>query len=102
MGKVSFAFFVLLVAATIGMGQATGSISGTVTVDQSTALHGAEVHIIQLKLSAETDDAGNYQFTDVPTGRYTVLVHKEGFADQSRIVDVASAGAVRADFRLTI
>ena len=35
-------------------------------------------------------------------GRYTILVHNEGFADASKIVDVAANGVVTADFKLQI
>ena len=102
MTKVLFAFLFLVFASYVSFAQTTGNISGTVMISDSTVLHGAEVHILQLKRSVQTDDSGNYQLNDLPPGRYTVLVHKEGFADVSKIVDVASGSSVKADFQLTI
>ena len=101
MTRFVFASLFLLFGAALSFSQSAGSISGTVTIDDS-VLHGAEVHILQLKRSAQTDEVGKYQFTDLPPGRYTVLVHKEGFSDSSRIVDLAAGAAAQADFQLTL
>ncbi len=99
--KVFFASLFLLFGNLFSIAQSTGGISGTVTIGDSAILHGAEVHVLQLKRAVQTDAEGKYQFTDIPPGRYTILVHKEGFSDASRIVDVTAAG-VQADFQLTI
>ena len=104
MTRIFHAFIFLLSIATLAIAQtAAGSISGTVTIGgDSAVLHGAEVHILQLKRSAQTDEEGKYQLADIPPGRYTVLVHKEGFSDLSRIIDIPSGAALQADFQLTI
>ena len=81
----------------------TASISGNVTYGgDDTPLHDATVQIVQLKQNTVTDDSGNYRFENVPAGRYTILVHIEGFADASKIVDVRSNGASAIDFKLQI
>jgi iron complex outermembrane receptor protein len=47
--------------------QAGARISGRVTyTENQTPLHGAEVRIVQLNLSTETDDQGNYKFENLP------------------------------------
>jgi iron complex outermembrane receptor protein len=103
MKRLLFSAFVSLIFASAIFAQAaTGSVSGTITIDDSTVLHDAEVQILQLKLSVQTDDAGNYTIPNLPPGRYTVLVHKEGFADSSRAVEVAAGADTKADFRLEI
>ncbi len=102
MKKILFASLFLLIASALSYGQATGNVSGTVTIGGSTVLHGAEVHILAIKRSAQTDETGKYQFADVPPGRYTILVHKEGFADSSKTVDIPAGGGVQADFELAI
>ena len=87
----------------IAAAQSTGTVSGTVTLtDAASALHDAEVHILQLKRSVRTDDAGKYVIADVPPGRYTILVHSEGFSDASKTVEVVAGGNVQANFQLTI
>ncbi|HVF29733.1 MAG TPA: TonB-dependent receptor [Pyrinomonadaceae bacterium] len=92
----------LSITSSFSFAQGTGSISGTVTLNDSSVLHDAEVHIIQLKRSVRTGDDGKYRIADVPPGRYTILVHSEGFADSSKSIDVTGAADVVADFQLSI
>ena len=101
MSRVLLAFLILIVSSAFSFAQATGSVAGTVTVNES-VLHGAEVHILQLKRAVQTDDSGNYELAGIPPGRYTILVHKEGFADASKTVDVTAGSRIQADFRLTL
>ena len=97
-----FLIFIILSATVFGSAQ-TASISGNVTYGGgNTPLHDASVMIVQLKLSTVTDDSGNYLFENVPAGRYTILVHIEGFADASKIVEVAASGTKTIDFKLEI
>src|SRR5687767_5629714 len=94
---------VVLIIFSITAFAQTGKISGKVTYsDDNTALHDASVQIIQLRQTTVTDTEGNYTFENVPPGRYTVLVHIEGFADTSKVVDVAAGGAYAVDFRMQI
>ncbi len=99
-------FFLIIFISIFSAGYAsaqTASISGNVTYGgDNTPLHDASVKIVQLKQTTVTDDAGNYRFENVPAGRYTILVHIEGFADASKIVDVRNDGAVTADFKLQL
>lgn len=80
----------------------TGKITGKITYDaDDRILHGASVKIVQTRQTTVTDDNGVYEFTGLPPGRYTVLVHQEGFADAVKTVDVTTAGAT-ADFQMQI
>ena len=70
--------------------QNSGSVRGTVTSSiNGSALHGATIEIKNLRRSVQTDDQGTYQFADVPAGTHTLVVHIEGFSDQTRTVTVA-------------
>lgn len=81
----------------------TGRISGNVSYGDNTALHDASVQIVQLKRTVLTDDAGNYSFENVPFGRYTILVHIDGFADATKIVQLSvGTAALTQDFQLQI
>ena len=80
----------------------TGKISGKVTYGDGVALHDASVEIVQSKASVTTDADGNYEFTNIATGRYTLLVHLEGFTDATSSVTVAAGSTATADFRLQI
>lgn len=79
-------------------------ITGRVTFGgDDSVLHQASVQIVQLKRSTVTDDNGNYEFANVPPGRYTISVHQEGFGDAAKtIVLAAGATAMTADFQLQL
>ncbi len=102
MKKSLIATFIFLTAGLSCLAQGTGTISGRVTLADSTVLHDADVQIVQLKRSTHTDAEGNYQFTNLPPGRYTILVHMEGFADATKTVSVTGGAAVQANFQLAI
>lgn len=102
MTKFSLPFLFLLIASTFAFAQSATTISGTVTISDSTPLHDAEVRLVQLNRSAKTDEDGKYQLTDIPPGRYTILVHLEGFADATRTVNVSAGNPLQADFQLNI
>lgn len=79
----------------------TGSITGVVKYGDN-ALHDARVNITQTGQTTLTDEAGRYSFTGVAPGRYTIVVHLEGFSDASQVVDVASGSSLSIDFQLQI
>ena len=81
----------------------TSTISGKVFYGGgNTPLHDASVQIVQLNRTVTSDDNGNFQFTNVPAGRYTVIVHIEGFADATKIVDVSANSSLNLNFQLEI
>lgn len=80
----------------------TTKITGKVTFNDNTPLHDASVQIVQTRQSVSTDDEGNYSFENVPAGRYTVLVHVEGFADQAKIVEVPATGNLSLNFQMQV
>jgi iron complex outermembrane receptor protein len=71
---------------------AGGKITGTVTfAGDKSVIHGASVIISELKRTVNSDDDGNFTFSNVPPGTYTVHAHLEGFGDESQPV-VVTAG----------
>lgn len=95
----SFAFIFIFAAAAFAQ---NGKISGKVTFGDSTPLHDATVRVVQLQQTVETDDDGNYEITNIPVGRYTILVHLEGFSDATKLVNVTSGAALTLDFALQL
>ncbi len=95
------AFFFLLFVTPFCFAQ-SATISGKVTFGQNTALHDASVQIVQLQRTTRTDTDGNYSFNDVPPGRYTLLVHVEGFSDSTRAINITSGSSATLDFQLEI
>ncbi len=102
MKRVLFVSLFLLASTAISFAQGTARISGKVTYGDNTALHGARVEIVQTKQSAETDENGNYEITGLGPGRFTLLVHLEGFSDASQIIDIAVGSTLTTNFQLQI
>ena len=102
MPKYFLALLLICLFTAFCFAQATTTISGRVTYGDATALHGARVEIVQTKQSVETDENGNYVISGVQPGRYTVLVHLEGFADASKAIDVAAGANLTLNFLLQI
>ncbi|MGB7068169.1 MAG: TonB-dependent receptor [Pyrinomonadaceae bacterium] len=99
--KPSLYFAFLFLFAVAGSAQSP-TISGKITYGEGVALHDVSIQLIQAKNSVRSNDDGTYVFTNVRPGRYTILVHMEGFADASRSVTVTAGESVTADFRLQI
>ena len=64
----------------------TGDIEGSVVDENGDPVIGAAVTIEGY--STTTDENGNYSFTDIPVGNYTVTVKKSGYEDASVTVSV--------------
>ncbi|MEO5858775.1 MAG: TonB-dependent receptor [Pyrinomonadaceae bacterium] len=93
----------MMLAGVIGTSaQSGGSIKGKITYGDGVALHNVTVQIVQTKQTTETNEDGTYELAGVAAGRYTILVHLEGFADESRAVNVGANTATPADFALRI
>lgn len=93
----------ILLACSAVFAQAPGKISGKVTYGgDNSALHNVVVRIVELKRMTSTDDNGNYQFTNVPSGRYTIVAHNEGFDDSSENVEIMTGSNATADFQMQI
>ena len=78
----SFALLLLvLAAATAGAQSFTGTVSGTVTDQQGAALPGATVTLVGKGAPRTTvsDGKGEYRFTAVDPGNYSVTVEMTGF-----------------------
>lgn len=99
---VSILFFSLFISISV-FSQTGGSVSGTVFfAGDNSVIHDATVRITELKLTAFTNDAGKYEFKNVPAGRYTLVAHQEGFGDSSQKVDIAAGANITIDFQLTL
>jgi len=68
-----------------------GTISGTVKDSGDSALQGALVDLLPLGRRVASDDQGQFRFTDVPAGEYTISVSYVGLA-VSNVPVVVTAG----------
>ncbi len=113
------AVFVMLAAAVPALGQAgrsngekqqTGSIRGTISTKQESAssdLSGISVKLSAVPpdgnpLSADTDDAGHYEFKGINPGKYTLSVSQPGFKPVTKTVSVALGQAAVQDITLEL
>ncbi|HEX8924166.1 MAG TPA: carboxypeptidase regulatory-like domain-containing protein [Terriglobales bacterium] len=83
-----------------------GSIQGTVTDPTGAAVPGAQVKVFStatgLSRSTTSNDAGEYFFTELPLGNYSVSITKEGFRTMTLTNIPVSVGAPqRADAKLS-
>jgi hypothetical protein len=88
----------------------TGSIHGTISTKQENA--SSDLSGISVKLSAEpadanilsadTDDAGRYEFKNLKPGKYTISVSQQGFKLITKTVSVAPGQAAVQDFTLEL
>ncbi|HET7711339.1 MAG TPA: TonB-dependent receptor [Thermoanaerobaculia bacterium] len=102
---IPFIVLFLLIAATAFAQTEGGTLSGKVTSGGS-ALPGATVTITSPSLegsrTAITDSAGNYSFTGLPPGSYTVRVELQGLQTSTRLVEVRLTEPARSDAELQV
>lgn len=67
------------------------TIQGVVVDDSQGPIEGATVAILGLSLQALTDQAGSFQFVNVPPGPHDVSAIKLGFSSASKRVEVAAS-----------
>src|SRR5829696_5673132 len=81
----------------------TGTVRGTVTFQAGKgAAHDATIHLEPTGKTARTTPTGEYEFTDVPPGRYDVVTHLHYFNDERKAVTVTAGATVEANFSLRI
>jgi TonB-dependent receptor len=68
----------------------------------NSSLIGAVVKLLPLGKQAVTDDQGQYRFTEVPAGEYTISVSYVGFAVFNASVQVEAGKAVTADAKMQV
>jgi hypothetical protein len=113
------ALFVILAASIPALGQGTrpsgekmqtGSIHGTISTTQENAasdLSGISVTLTgeaadRNTLSADTDDAGRYEFKNLKPGNYTISIAQSGFKPVTKRVSVAAGQTAVQDIRLEL
>ncbi|MDE0086147.1 MAG: carboxypeptidase regulatory-like domain-containing protein [Candidatus Poribacteria bacterium] len=83
----------LLVIAPLPLLAQTGNVEGTI-YQRSTGkpLEGADVHILETDQHQKTDANGNFQFTGIPIGTYTLSVSHPNFKTPEKTTIEISAG----------
>jgi len=96
--------FFLLLGLSLAAAQApTATLRGRVTLEgRDEPLHHVTVSIAQLRRTTETDDRGEYRFTDVPPGTYNVSAHLHAMIDQKKTIELAPDRESVLDFQLRL
>src|SRR5687768_7834660 len=100
-------WLVVATLATMGVAQAqstTGTISGRVVDTQERSVPGVTVSVESANLqgirTAVTSENGDYIFTLLPSGQYTITFELSGFERQQRTVNIAPTQVVPIDVTL--
>ncbi len=102
----AFIYFFLTVSLAYSQVQ-KGQISGTVLDQQGLAVTNVSVDVVNrdtsVKKETKTDDSGHYSVTELPAGRYQVVVQAEGFAPfTSTDITLATDQATVSDVKLAV
>ncbi len=97
---LSFPVLITLFLSVVSLAQIPSpKIRGVVTIEPSgTAVRNAVVTIVELKKSTLTDETGNFEFKDIPTGKYQVIAHLDRVPDVVKTADVTN-GNLKIDFQ---
>ena len=117
--RAAAALWVLLLATMPAFGQTAptsddkvrlGSIHGTLTTTQADGSGGLAGISVQLTakppdsgpLTADTDDAGHYEFKDLKPGSYTISINQAGFAPFTKSLELKPGEVAIVDVRLEL
>jgi hypothetical protein len=104
--RVAVLACLLICAALLQAENSVASLRGSVTDPSGAAVAGVQVLLqnVQTGFSASrlTDSHGEYQFPQIPAGRYTVAVSGNGFARQSKLAELLVSQPATVNFALTV
>src|SRR5687767_836695 len=85
------------------LGQSNATLKGTVTLgDTGKPIHNVLVTIIQLKRTVGTNEQGQYEFQNLPPGRYDVQAHIDRVPDVVRTVQIPASASLTLDFQMQL
>ncbi len=98
--------FVLMLVPPVLAQNPTGTLTGTVTDDQSAGLPGVTVTATSPSLQGErttqSGSNGGYRIGTMPAGEYRVTYELEGFATKVRTVKISAAQTLKSDIDMQI
>ncbi len=97
------AIAVVTMVASVAHGQTGATLKGTVTLGSTgKPIHNVLVTILQLKKTVDTDENGNYEFQNVPPGRYDVVAHLDRVPDAVQSIEISSGSAATLNFQIEL
>ena len=83
--------------------QSTGTLKGTVTLgDGGQPIHNVLITILQLRRTVGTNEQGQYEFQNVPAGRYDVVAHLDRVPDVIRSIQISPGASAVLDFQVQL
>jgi len=102
----AFCLLILLWAITPANASVFGDVRGVVHDPQHHPVDGAVVTLAaadsDYKRQAKTSGSGEFSFTAVPLGKYSITVQAAGFASQSQVLNVVSGAAPVLHYQLAL
>jgi TonB-dependent SusC/RagA subfamily outer membrane receptor len=93
----------LLLTPGLALGQATGTIEGTVTdASDGSSLPGATVQIPEEGIGTATNPQGQYELNDVPAGTHVLRVSFVGYDAMTREVSIDAGETITENFSLQL
>src|SRR3954465_6021926 len=95
-----------LLAAAPAQAQSTATLQGTVTDVQNAVMPGVSVTITNTATGVErvvvTSATGEFVAASLAPGHYKVVSHIDGFAEQTRELDLGVAQTIQMNVKLTV
>ncbi len=101
--SVRWVLAVIMMAAEClhAQGTAEATVAGKVTAQTGSPLHDATVVLLPLGKTVQTSNTGEFEFRNLPPGRYDLLAHMHGFTDQRVSVQVVAGARTTSEIRLS-
>jgi iron complex outermembrane receptor protein len=100
---VLFAMVALAATGSVAWAQATtGTIIGSVTLENGDPVHGATVIVVGARRTATSGEDGKYEITNVPVGTYEVVAQRQHFTAARQAATVAAGQSLTLDFKISL
>ena len=87
----------------IAVAQTGATLRGKVTLSSSgKPIHNVLITILQLRRTIDTDESGDYEFQNVPPGRYDILAHLDRVPDVLQNVTLTAGTTTTFDFQIEL
>jgi len=91
MKRVGLFYLLLLLTPLISMAQSSTILQGKIVDENSNAVAGASVHLLNSKYGAVTNESGNFFIKNIFPGNYMLNVSRIGYAEINQEINIDSA-----------
>lgn len=102
MRQTALVFLLIFSSLGIFAQTGTGTIKGKITTSDKKAAEGVTVVLEPINRTVTADNGGNFSFSNLPEGKYALLVSLVSFQDVSRIVQLEAGQTSTIDIELSL